>query len=334
MKDTDFLSMSSYVRVREKTLLDGAGLDRIADAASTQEALRMISQNSDYDFSALRRPEDYEDVVKAELRRVYEMAYKLAKHYPETVEIIGCKYDYHNVKVALKAKYQGVSGGLPFVEATPVAPKEIAAIVEKYDSKSSLPAHILEAVREGSAAFERTNNPQMIDIALDKRMYGHMLRLAEGFGNQFILGYVRNAIDYYNLKTLVRVKGMQKGTAFLAECLAPGGGTDPGLLMTNYGKNAGALAMAFSFKDYGAVVKAGMESFERTGNYSELERLFDNLQIAYVKNAKRIPFGPEVLFAYLVSKENEVRQIRLVVACKQNQVPVETLKERLRDNYV
>lgn len=334
MKDTDFLSISSYVRVQEKRLLDHAGLDRVADAPSVSEALRMLSQNSDYDFGALQRPEDYETVVKAELKRVYKLAYDVAKDFPALPEITGCKYDYHNIKVALKAKYLEGKVSTPYIEATPVAPEDIARLVEKFDKKSSLPVHLLEAVAAGFEAFEKAGNPQDIDIVLDRLMYARMLELARETGSEFILGYVKNAIDFYNLKTLVRVKSMQKGTAFLSECMAEGGNTDPSFLLAGYGKNTGALSLAFTFKSYGEQLKTGIEEYERTGNYAALERLLDNYLIHYVKDAKRIPFGPEILFTYLVSKENEIRQVRIVMTCKQNGISPETLKERLRDNYV
>lgn len=334
MKSTDFLSMTSYIRVQEKRLLDKSSLDRVADASSTKEALRMLSQNTDYDFGALARPEDYETVIKAELRRIYKMAYDAAKNAPQIAEIMGCKYDYHNVKVALKAHYLGSKISMPFVEATPTPPQAIAKLVEKFDPKSNLPSYIVEAVAAGAEAYEISKNPQDIDIALDKRMYLHMLALAQTLDNAFITGYVQNVIDFYNLKTLVRVKSMQKGTAFLSECLVEGGKTDASFFLANYGKNAGGLSLSFVFKNYGSAVKTGIESYERTGNYAELERLLDNNLINYVKDAKRVSFGPEVLLAYLVSKENEIKQIRIVMACKQNQMPTEILKERLRDNYV
>lgn len=332
MKDTDFLSMTTYVRVQEKKLLDRAAIDRVSDAANVRDALRLITQHSAYDFGALRRPEDYETVVKAELRGTYQMAYRIAANIPELPEILGCKYDYHNVKVALKAKYLGQEGG-PYVEATPVEPSLIAKVVAKYDSKANLPLNLHAAIQAGSAAYERAENPQDIDIALDQLQYAHMLALAARIESAFITGYVRALIDFYNVRTLMRVKNMQKGTAFLAECLVPGGNADPAFFLQNYGKSGGALALAFAFKSFGGEVKAGVEAYEKSGNFAELERLLDNSLIHYVRGAKRISFGPEVLFAYLVSKENEIRQIRIVVACKQNQIPSEVLKERLRDNY-
>lgn len=333
MKDTDFLTISTYIRVQEKQLLDKAGLDRVADTPTPQEALRVIGQNSGLDFSTLRRPEDYEGTVKQSLREAYRTAYALAESCPALPGILGCRYDYHNVKVALKAKFLGEPGG-PFADVTPVPAELIEKTVQKYDSKANLPAHLHEAILAGAAAFERDSNPQDIDIALDKLQYAHMLAQAEQLGSGFITGYVRRVIDFYNLKALVRVKSMQKGSAFLGECLAPGGGTDPAFFLQNYGRNAGALSLAFAFKDYGKDFKAGIDAFEKSSNYSELERLLDNHLIRYVQDAKRVPFGPEVLFSYLVAKENEVRQVRIVMACKINGIPTDTLKERLRDNYV
>lgn len=332
-RDTDFLSMTSYIRSQEKYLLGHATLDRVADVASVEEALRMLSQNSNYDFGSLRHPAESETVIKAELQRVYQLAYGLAHSIPQLPEVLGCRYDYHNIKVAIKAHHLGDQTAPPYVRATPVDPAAIAQIVEKYDRNANLPPHIIDAVAAGVEAFGENENPQELDLLLDQQMYARMLELANEVGSRFILGYVKNAIDFYNLKTLLRVKSMQKGTAFLSTCMAEGGYTDPSFFLQHYSKTAGALAQAFEYKNFGAELKAGIDAYEQKGNYSELECLLDNFLIDYVKDAKRISFGPEILFAYLVSKENEIRQIRIVVACKQNQVPNDILKERLRDNY-
>lgn len=334
MKNTDFLSVSSYIRVQEKRVLNGSALDRVVEAETMEDALHMLTQNSDYDFNLLERVEDYEESVRAEQRRVFKMVYDLCKAFPSVVEVIGCKYDYHNVKVAIRANYLDQRYGAPYIEATPVAPEAIVRVVEKFDTKANLPKHILQAVRVGKAAFAEHENPQDLDISLDKEMYAYMLEQAKQTESKLIIGYVQQLIDFYNFKTLVRVKSMEKGSSFLARALIPGGKTDMDLFKTSYSKTINALVASFVYKDYGAVVKAGMEVFERERKYAELEKLVDNYMLEYLQAAKRIPFGPEVPFAYLLAKENELRQVRILLACKQNQIPAEILKERLRDNYV
>ncbi|MDL2232958.1 V-type ATP synthase subunit C [Ruminococcaceae bacterium OttesenSCG-928-L11] len=333
MKDTDFVESSAYLRVQEKRLLQNSSLERVVDAPNVMEALRMLSQNTDYDFASLKSVADYEQTLKAELKRVYKMAYALAKGNRQVVDILACRYDFHNVKAAVKANHFRQRSDVPYVRVTDVDPAEIERLAQDPTAKTDLPEHIAKAVKDAQSAFGRTSNPQDIDVVLDKAIFAHMLTLCETCGNSFITDYVKMAIDFYNIKTLLRVKAMQKGTAFLAETLAPGGKTDTGFFVEHYNKTPAAMVPVFYYKYFGEAMRAGMESFEKSGNYSNLERLFDNLLIAHTKAAKYMAFGAEVLFSYLVSKENEIRQIRIVITCKQNNIPQESLRERLRDNY-
>lgn len=333
MKNTDFVDASAYLRVQEKRLLQTGGMERLIDAGSAAEALRMLSQNGDYDFASLADPADYEPVLKAEQRRVYAMAYKLAKENRAVVDILACKYDYHNAKTALKAANFKQRTENPYVLATDVEPSAIEAYIESPSDKSELPAHLAAAINGAKEAFAKSGNPQDIDLALDKAMFAHMLALAKPLKNDFITDYVTMSIDFYNTKTLLRVKAMQKGTAFLADALAEGGKTPVSFFVENYAKTPAAMVPSFYYRYFGDAMKAGMDDYEKTGNLSRLERRFDNLLVDHTRKAKYLAYGAEVLFAYLISKENEIRQIRIVVTCKLNNIGQEALRERLRDNY-
>lgn len=334
MKASDFVSSSGYLRTLEKHLLSTSAIDRIVDASDAQEALRMITQLSEYDFNSLKRLEDYEDVLKKELRRIYLLARSLTNHSC-VVDIPACKYDYHNLKAAVKAKYFPQRTPSPFVYATDTSPQLLEKVVngDIDPAKSDLPLHLQSAAVAAVAAFEKENSPQSIDITLDLLMLAHMKELSDKTGNDFIADYVKNLIDFYNLKTLMRVKDTQKGSAVLSKCLAEGGHTEPSFFIQNYGRTLSAMVPVFHFRNFGEAMRLGMEEFDRTGNYSQLERLLDNYLIDQLKQAKYISYGPEVLFAYILNKENEIRQIRILVTCKHNGIKTEALRERLRDNY-
>ncbi|MDR2932358.1 MAG: V-type ATPase subunit [Oscillospiraceae bacterium] len=334
MKNTDFASVSAFLRVQEKRLLSGGDIDRVIDAPNADEALRMLSQNSDYDFASLKNAFEYESRLKAELKRVYESAWKLAGDNSELVDILAAKYDFHNVKTAVKAAHFSQRTENPYFYVTPVAPGDIEDYVQNgAAAKSGLPAHLKQAVDTAEDAYEHTQNPQNIDIAVDKALFAYQMTLCARLGNDFISDYMKMSIDFYNIKTLLRVKMMQKGTAFLTEALAPGGKTATDFFVENYSKNVSAMAPVFYYKYFGGAVQAGLEAFERDGNLSALEKRFDDLLVAHTKQAKYLSFGGEILFAYIVSKENEIRQVRIIVTCKQNGIGADALRERLRDTY-
>jgi V/A-type H+-transporting ATPase subunit C len=260
------------------------------------------------------------------------MLYKISKN-KDLIDILSLKYDFHNLKTAVKAKFLGIDAVGVYSDAGAISVAEIKKYLAEPKRTGDLPDFIYDAADAVLKAFEDHSDPQEIDILLDKKLFEQMLVLCDEIQNDFITEYVRLSIDFYNIKTLLRVKNMQKGTRFLGECLVPGGKADKSYFLENYDKSPDTLAQVFYYKYFGDTVKQGMESYAKTGNFSDLEKLFDNYLIEYVKKSKYIPYGPEVLFAYIVSKENEIRQIRILMTAKINNIGTDVIKERLRDNY-
>ena len=359
LKAEDFVEASVLIRLMEKRVLNKAGIERIMDAPSAIEVLRLLTQDSTHNFGELRNAEDYEKVLAASLKELYQTLYRLSKH-PVVIDIPALKYVFHNMKVAVKDAVGTNKGSEElYFDFTTIDPDDIASYAmngkieeredndgneysvlnefnkKKEDNKNNvLPPFVCEAVDEAKEKFRETGNPEDIDIVLDKRMYQQMLSYCKSVNSEFITNYVKHSIDFYNIKAFMRVKNIGKGLSFLQECLIPDGLTDVSSFLANFDKPYEALSQVFYYKYYfGNTIQTGMSAYERSGNFSGLEKLFDNGLIELVKQSKYIAYGPEILFAYILSKENEIRQIRIVVACKLNNMSVESIRERLRDNY-
>ena len=60
----------------------------------------------------------------------------------------------------------------------------------------------------------------------------------------------------------------------------------------------------------------------------------DDFLLSFVKASRWNPLGIEPIIGYLLAKENEIRLIRIIMVGKINNLPAETIRERLRDVYV
>ena len=54
----------------------------------------------------------------------------------------------------------------------------------------------------------------------------------------------------------------------------------------------------------------------------------------FTRDSKMVTFGPEVLMNYIISKEAEVKNLRILLVSKQNKLPKEFTLEKLRKSYV
>ncbi len=320
------------LRVLEKRMLTGGALDRVVDAATGHEAMRMLSQNSSFDFAPVEQDGDYEIVLRQELVALYDMAYQLC-HDERAVDILAAKYDFHNLKVAFKAQHTGTDAEELYLPVSRVLPKTIAQIVADPRQAPSCPPHLIKAAEGAKAAFSEKGDPQALDIELDRALYAHMADLAKALENELIARYVATLIDFHNLKTLLRVKNMQKGPRFLAALLVPGGTVEPADYLQLYDKPVDAIGESLHYKHFGDALHAALERYDKTGNFAALEKAADNALIRIAQDSKYVPYGQEVLFAYIAAKENEFKQVRILLTCKFNHIPDDVIRERLRENY-
>lgn len=313
--------------------MNGENIGRLIDAPSASEVLKTLSQNSGYDFSGISKTDEYEMVLRDELKRTYDLLYKLSasNDHRDIIDIPASKYDFHNIKVAVKSKYLNKKYDYLYYNITDISPEAIADYA--VNDKNNLPEYIIDAAAAADSAYSETKNPRSIDIVVDKRMFSHMLDLCTGLDNDFVTEYVKKSIDIYNVRTLTRCKDTMQSVRFFDSCLADGGVIPKVFFTDNYNKTINDLESMFYYKYLGDIFSRAIPDYERKYNFSTLERLFDNYLLEHAKMTKYIAFGPEILFSYIIFKENEIRQIRIIMTCKSNNIPAETLRERLRDNY-
>jgi len=208
----------------------------------------------------------------------------------------------------------------------------VLAAVQTGECKN-LPKYLAEAAALGIEAFERTGATGHIDLALDRLMYTEMRRRADRLDCEFILEYVQKAIDLNNLKAMLRIRAMEGNVKLLSTALADGGFTEPYFFEDMLPKGVDVMSSRLCYKFFGDVVKLGIEEYAQSGNYALLEKLADDHLMEHLKKAKMVAFGPEPLFAYLYAKETEIKQVRMVITAKINQIPNAHIKKRLRECY-
>ncbi|MEG1145790.1 MAG: V-type ATPase subunit, partial [Clostridium sp.] len=67
---------------------------------------------------------------------------------------------------------------------------------------------------------------------------------------------------------------------------------------------------------------------------SSFERWCDNLIMNRIKPQKYNSFTVSPLAAYILARENEIKCVRILLSGKLNNLPDNSLRERLREMYV
>lgn len=312
------------VRSMENKLLTKQKLMQMAEAKDADEALRLL-QDSDYGKTQVSEAHDFEVMVQTNLEEAYQAVGKLIPS-KTFMDIFRFKNDYHNVKVLMKEEISKVSGKKYMVQGGTIPVEELRKhFVER--NYAELPYIDAEAVEEAIEQYAKTKNAAYIDIILDKACFAAMSTAAEKLGNAYVVKYVRKLADVTNLKTLLRIRTLDRTEEELTECIVPGGEINTDTLIRAF-RNSSAVAV-LKETGYAALCEESMEQ-----GFTAFEKACDDYLMDYIKDAKYKTLTPEPVVAYILAKETEAKCVRIIMTCKLQGIDAETIKERVREAYV
>ncbi|NLU23915.1 MAG: V-type ATPase subunit [Clostridiales bacterium] len=326
-KDTDYLFLSARIRSLERSLLTSSRMDRMLAAADAAEAAKVLAEIGYEEFNPASEAELNQALLK-EREKLFAELYRFAPD-AGVIDVFKIKYDYHNLKTIIKAR--GTDASRLLVDAGRIPADEL---LKKYTDSGSwdfLPEAMRRAATEASDVLAETFDPQRSDFILDRAYFTEMLAAAEATKCGYLLRYVRATIDAANLRSIVRTLRMNRGLDFLKLVLFPGG-TVPvdGIVHAAAGGNMLELY-------HSTVLRAAAEAGEtacKGGSLTEFEKLCDDAVLHQVATAKQVPFGPEVLIAYVAAKETEFTAVRIIMAGRIAGLNADVIRERLRESYV
>ncbi len=326
-KKEAYLSLSAMLRAREPKLLNADRAGRMLDAASFEEAAKLLTDCGYADLSQAGAGE----IEAALTQRRNQILDELEQLSPERaiVDLFRIKYDVHNAKVLLKSEAMGVDGTALYSRSGRFAPEKLQELYHE-ERYSELPESFGKALAEAKSILARTANPQLADFVLDRAMFEEMLAAAKATDCPFLTGYVRLLVDCSNLKSLVRTGRMHKDADFLRQVLLPGGNVDEDRLQAA-GDGEG-LAALFAHSPLEQAAARGAEALSG-GSLTAFERACDNAVNTYLRSAKLVSYGPEAVAAYLAAVEGEITAVRMILTGKLAGIAPETIRERLRDLY-
>lgn len=331
--ETQYAYAVARVRAVEKKLLDKGKLDRMIETKTSEEALKVVLE-SDYGISSgeLSSIYEYERLLKEEMQKVYLFLAEIAPE-PKIFDIFLQRNDYHNVKVILKSEFLGSEQMDALMDASKIPVNKMKVMI-KDRNFIDMPKIMRNAVEECIDTFNRTADPQTIDIILDKANFIQMKESAKEVKNKFLNDFVEKSIDLTNIKMFLRVKAMKKSWDFLQKMLLSGGRIDLKIFIDNIESSLENIVELLRYSPYGEVAEKGIEAYRTTGSMAKLEKICDDYLMSFVKSAKFISLGLEPLIGYLVAKENEIRNVRIIMVGKINKLSNENIRERLREAYV
>lgn len=332
MKAEDFIQSSATVRIYETKLLNSQFLARMADAKDFEEAIKMLSETVyQGHLSRIDDPRNYGQALDEELTKTYETVREMNQgEYVYNFQTL--RYSFHNLKVLVKEHILGEDFSNMLSKLGTVNPTEVRAQLKSGSFNNDV--EFMDYVKAVMDDYEEYKDPQRIDIMLDKFYLKEALKYAEKMNFKLFIEYAKDLSDVSNIKSILRAKNQHKDLNFVKGILVDTGRVDPEFLLTIYNEDIETILERLLTTSISPVIRGELDNYRTTGKLQGIEKALENHLMERVKESKGITYGPEILFAYLQSKEAEIKNLRIILTSKLNGLSNEDIRERLRDGYV
>ena len=330
MDRSKFIQSSTRLRVMEKELLKSENFIRASETETLEDALRSLSDTVYNKYiNKISSPTEYEYILKEELTRFYDELFDISPS-KIPIRLITLKYFYHNLKVLIKEDIGKKDLKDLYMNIGDFDLKEYRDALVKGSKKNKY----FELIQRVEEIYKEKKDPQLIDIYLDNAYFTELLELAEESQVDLFIEYAKNLIDFTNIRTLLRAKKQEKDVEFLRQIIIEGGNVRKETYLDLLNRELSSDTDVFKKLEIYKYIKEALDSFKERGNLSDFEREMDNYFIDLIKDVKYITYGPEVIFANVLAKEMEIKNLRIILVSKLNGLDSEFIREKLRDTYV
>jgi V/A-type H+-transporting ATPase subunit C len=321
------------IRELERGLLNKTLLDKIVETSDLTSSLNILIESGlgDYDFD-IYNPTDYETSLTKELLYTYKVIKDISP-YPFLYYIFALNYDFHNLKVLIKSKYLKKKVTELFSLITTIDIKKFIRAIEE-DKFTEIPLFFESTINKTISEYNKLPDPEIIDLILDKEKYFIINNILKNIKAPFLKKFIKINIDFNNIIASIRIKIRGEDKNKLKKVLIDNGDLNIKNIVDMFDSPLSSWNTKFAKTDYERVVEMGLKSYQESNSLIEIERLRDNFILDFIKFGKFITFGMEPLIAFIIAKENDIKNIRIILSGKLNKLLPSKIKERVRDTYV
>ncbi|SFE16934.1 V/A-type H+-transporting ATPase subunit C [Peptostreptococcaceae bacterium pGA-8] len=276
---------------------------------------------------------DIETFIRREQNKLFDLIYDTLPERKE-LSLLLLPFDYHNLKVCLKAEFLGLTPDDNYLVSTGDIDRHKIVAMVKERNYIHMSTHMKAAMESAIDLFGRGNDPQEIDLVMDKACYKEMSEKARESGVDFLVGLVELEIDLLNIKSFVRLKQMKMPWTFFQKIFLEGGRIAESLFIGAYEEPYGQFAEKLAPYGLKDAVLEGTNKLQESGEFWLLEKLTADALMEYNKKAKYLSFGIEPIAGYWTAKEVEIDNLRIILLGKKIGLSPEKIGERLRESYV
>ena len=338
----EYAFANGIIKKLEKGLLSKDILDRMIKSSDAASALKILTESdlNNYSFD-LNDPSNFEVPLNQELLHTYDIIKSISKvsTFNFLYFTFASKYDFHNIKLLIKSKYLKKDISNELFSPIRTIDIEILNLAIKDEKYEDIPDSFEFLIKKTFSEYSKYKDPEIIDFILDKERYVmifNKIREVEIIEVEelFLKRFIKINIDLNNIISCIRAKVRGERKSFAKEFIIPEGDFKIENIVDIYDSPLSSWFEKLIHTDYKDIVELGVNYFQKNNSLMELEKLRDNFILNFSKIGKYITFGVEPLVGYITAKENDIKNIRIILSGKLNKLSPDQIKERVRDTYV
>jgi V/A-type H+-transporting ATPase subunit C len=322
--DWRYAFQTARVRVLETQMLSKAILLDMANAESFEQAADLVA-GTEYALPHHGRNfAEVENILQTRRSAVRNLFEELMIDKP-VAELFRTRCDFANLRLALRRMLTERPLGTDYSSEGNVSPQIFEQVFE-VENYQLFPDYMAEATEQAILAYYQDKDIRRIDYAIDQVQAGYNLKQARRLKSVFLLGLFRIQVDLTNIRTTLRLKFAESEhrNVFLK-----GGFIEQERLEKTLDAGYESQGQLFFVLPYHRVVETGANYLVSDNSFLKIEQQCEEFLAGFLKTTIQITAGPQPIIAYLLMKENEIRNVRLILTAKKNFLDTKLILDRI-----
>lgn len=316
--------LAGKIRVLENNLINQTDVDRMVDAPDFTTAFKVLS-DTDYGAHLYElQPDQFKLALEAEIAKVRELMMQWIDD-SELLEFMFLQYDAHNVKLFLKYKATETTTQLKDAISQSGLSDADAIYKRIVDGQTDVVVHSAteQLIQQVLEELDSESNGFMIDSVVDRVLLELLQERVKGIPSILIRKLFTIQQETALLKTFLRAKRMGKDMASMKSVL-------PDQWLRQYELDEAQVLVNLSLDP---VIREAFKSYLEHKLLWQLEKDLEEAELSVIRSAKYETNGAVPVVGYFYGQQNAARNVRLILTAKQNEIPAEKIKERVRQLY-
>lgn len=311
------------IRALEVSLFSNSTIDQLLACQNYEQCMQFLEEHG---WGDSETSDNAEAMLTREEEKIWEIVRELSVDM-ENFSVLSYSKLYHNLKAAIKEVCTEEKNRHIFYEDVSIPGKEMLEIVSERDF-GRLPAHMQSAAAEAFETLLHTRDGQLCDVIIDRAALEAVYQAGKASDAAIIRDYAESMVAVADIKIAVRSQKTAKSLEFMKRAMAECSSINVGQLAR------AALNGMDAIREYllGTAYAEGAAALEESP--SAFERWCDNRIIQTISPQKYNAFTIGPVIAYVIARQNEIKTVRIILSGKLNELPDDSIRERVREMYV